>query len=111
MLPSKNRISRKEFPAHKVQGIRVFSPYFSAIFYNGATESRASVVVSKKIAKTAVARNTLRRRFYDLLAPYFKEISNPITVVVYPKTDALKTQFDVLGTEIEKALKQARVIK
>lgn len=121
MLPSKNRISRKEFPAHKAQGIpnqlvrgsavKFFSPYFSAIFYNGAVESRASVVVSKKTAKTAVARNLLRRRFYDLLAPYFKTMSVPTTVVIYPKTEAINAQFSVLKIEIENALMKARLIK
>lgn len=115
MLPRKNRISRKDFPSHKVQGGRAFSPYFTAVFYQpgkaGAKESHASIVVSKKTAKTAVARNTLRRRFYDLLAPYFKELPTPVTVVVYPKIDAQNAPFSVLKLEIEKAFKQARLIK
>lgn len=111
MLPRKNRISRKDFPANKEQGSRVFSPLFTAVFYKGDTESRASVVVSKKTAKSAVARNTLRRRFYDLLAPYLKGFTAPTTIVIYPKTEAQKTEFSVLKTEVEKALKQARVIK
>ena len=112
MLPKKNRISRKDFPSHKAQGRRVFTPFFSAVFYRSkdAAESRVSVVVSKKTAKSAVSRNTLRRRFYDLLAPYVKVFSTPTTIVVYPKSDALKAQFSVLGQEMEKALKQARLI-
>ncbi len=114
MLPKKNRIPRKDFPSYKAQGSRVFLPLFSAVFYKAGketAESRVSVVVSKKTAKTAVSRNTLRRRFYDLLAPYLKGVTTPTTIVVYPKEDALKTQLTVLGKEVEKALKQARVIK
>lgn len=113
MLPQKNRISRKDFPAHKVQGSRVFNPLFTAVFYKnmGAVESRVSVVVSKKTAKSAVARNTLRRRFYDLLASYLKGFTAPTTIVIYPKAEAQKTQFSALKTEIEKAIKQAGLIK
>jgi len=115
MLPRKNRIPVKDFPAHKMQGFRTFSPFFSAVFYSqkkeGLKESRAAIVVSKKTAKTAVARNLLRRRFYDLLAPYFKDFSTITTIVVYPKAEALKAQFAVLRSEIEIVLKQAKLIK
>lgn len=113
MLPSKNRISRKDFPSPKERGSRVFTPLFTVVFYKaviGVKESHASVVVSKKTAKTAVVRNKLRRRFYDLLAPYFKIIPAPITVVIYPKVEAIKSQFSALNEEMGKALKQAKVI-
>ncbi len=114
MLPKKNRIPRKDFPSHKTHGTRVFTPLFSLVFYkasNNFIESRASVVVSKKTAKTAVVRNTLRRRFYELLASYFKVMSTPTTVVIYPKKEAIKAQFLVLNKEMEKALKQAKLVK
>lgn len=114
MLPRKNRITRKDFPSRDMRGFRVFSPLFSAVFYQtsgkSSLQSRASVVVSKKTAKTAVARNTLRRRFYDLLAPYFKDLPVPTMVVIYPKIDAQKAPFSTLKSEVEKAFKQAKLI-
>ncbi|HAS84459.1 MAG TPA: hypothetical protein DCS23_00055 [Candidatus Yonathbacteria bacterium] len=110
MLPRKNRISRKDFPTQKDRGNRVFLPLFTAVFYKGNTISRASVVVSKKTTKTAVVRNKQRRRFYNLLAPYFRILPTPITVVIYPKVDAQKASFSFLNNEIEKALKQAKVV-
>ena len=114
MLPQKNRIPRKDFPGHKVQGFRVYFPFFTAVFYKPGKEvsmSRASVVVSKKTAKSAVERNTLRRRFYDLLAPFFREAVEVTTVVIYPKADAQKAEFSLLKREIEKSFKQAKLIK
>lgn len=115
MLPRKNRIPRKDFPGHKVQGFRVFSPLFSAVFYRVSDtkvlNSRVSVVVSKKTAKTAVSRNTLRRRFYELLAPNLAGLVPATTIVIYPKKEAQKEQFSVLKSEVEKALKQAKLIK
>lgn len=123
MLPKKNRISRRDFPTHKMQGFRAFSPLFSAVFYKPSdtvldqkrvqycSESRATVVVSKKTAKTAVVRNRLRRRFYELLAQSFKKLLTPTTVVIYPKINAHKATFEELSLEIEKAFKLARLIK
>lgn len=113
MLPRINRISRKDFPAPKERGNRVFMPLFTAVLYKvttGVKISRASVVVSKKTAKTAVVRNKLRRRFYELLQPYFKILQAPTTVVIYPKAEAIKASFSVLKDEVEKALKQAKVV-
>ncbi|OHA80230.1 MAG: ribonuclease P protein component [Candidatus Yonathbacteria bacterium RIFCSPHIGHO2_01_FULL_44_41] len=114
MLPRKNRISRKNFPTHKARGSRVFSPFFSAVFYQNddveEKQSRMATVVSKKTAKTAVARNLLRRRFYELFMPYLKEMIRPTTVVIYPKSEAQKVPFSFLKSEIEKALKQAKLI-
>lgn len=112
MLPKKNRIPRKDFPSHNVRGFRSFSPLFSAVFYTKeGGEPRASVVVSKKTAKTAVDRNYLRRRFYDLLRPFFNQVEMPFTVVFYPKIDAMVASQEVLRGEIEKALKTAKLIK
>lgn len=115
MLPKKNRISRKDFPTHKMQGFRVFSPFFTSVFYKIANEKvrvgRASVVVSKKTAKTAVVRNRLRRRFYELLDQNFKKLLTPTTIVVYPKIDAHNASFEELSREVEKAFRLAKLIK
>ncbi|TAN36296.1 ribonuclease P protein component [Patescibacteria group bacterium] len=123
MLPSKNRILRKDFPTHKMQGFRTFSPFFTAVFYKPSSkgvhtgselcglESRASVVVSKKTAKTAVVRNRLRRRFYELLDQNFKKLLTPTTIVVYPRIDAHKATFEELSREVEKAFRLAKLIK
>jgi len=112
MFPQKNRLSRESFPTPQRKGFRVFSPFFSIVFYQTEEEEgHASIVVSKKVAKHAVVRNTLRRRFYSMLRPYFSKLITKTTVVVYPKTDSLKISFSVLEGEIEKAFKQAKLIK
>ncbi len=128
MLPKKNRVSRKDFPVQQAKGLRVFSTFFTAVFYHiknhegsertsisnatGKTtqNTKVSVVVSKKTAKTAVARNLLRRRFYELFAPFLTKITSTSTVVFYPKKEAQKAPFSVLKTEVEKAIKQAKLL-
>lgn len=96
-------------------GKRSFSPLFSFVFYKNkdilVKESKVSVVVSKKTAKTAVVRNRLRRRFYDLFGAYLKELYGTTIIVVYPKKEAEKADFSAIKVEVEKSLKQAKLIK
>lgn len=110
MLPKKNRIPRKEFPAPKAQGFRVFSPYFSTVFYKTGEITKVSIVVSKKTAKTAVSRNRLRRRFYEIISLFLNTLKTSRTIVIYPKKEAENIGFSVLLGEIEKALKQAKLL-
>ncbi|MEK7538715.1 MAG: ribonuclease P protein component [Patescibacteria group bacterium] len=109
MLSKKNRISRKDFPASNVRGFRVFSPLFSLVVYTKSEGVHIAVVTSKKISKSAVVRNTLRRRLYALLEPQIKNLRSA-TVVVYPKQEALSSSPTVLRTELIKALQQSKLL-
>ena len=115
MLPRKNRLSRKDFPSTSGGGVRAFSLYFSAVFYKSTKTiqklSRASVVVSKKTAKTAVIRNLLRRRFYEIISLYLETLVSPTTIVIYPKAGVQKIKFPELKVEVEKALIGAKLLK
>ncbi|MHB1117972.1 MAG: ribonuclease P protein component [Minisyncoccota bacterium] len=106
MLPKKNRIPRKDFPADRRQGFRVFSPLFSGVVYPSSYGVRVSVVVSKKTAKTAVVRNTMRRRMYAAITPFLKRFPRDVFVVLYPKAEVKQAPFSVLQKEIETALRK-----
>lgn len=110
MLPRTHRISRKDFPAHTERGFRVYSPLFNATVYPTEKEVRVSVVVSKKTAKTAVARNRIRRRIYSVIELYLKKISHGSTIVIYPKAETKDASFELLKSEVEQALKKAHII-
>lgn len=115
MLPSRNRIRRKDFPAYKNQGSRFFSPLFSAVFYNDSIvknkESKACVVVSKKTEKRAVGRNKMKRQFYGLLGKFLKPSVglSATKVIIYPKKEAQNTNFNELKNEMESLFKQIRI--
>ena len=111
MLPKKNRISRKDFPSHNKQGLRVFSPFFSGTIYQNENKIKVSVVVSKKTAKTAVMRNYLRRVFYTSMGEYTKSPLKGALIVLCPKVDAGKASFLLLKLEIKKVLQLAKVLK
>lgn len=97
MLGKKNRANRHHFTAIS-KGKTVFSPFFSVrISNNTHTVSRFSVVVSKKVAKSAVERNSIRRKFYAALEPFKK--SN-FSAIFYIKKEAL-------GLSVKQILKEA----
>jgi ribonuclease P protein component len=66
MLKRKERLSRDAFSRFFSAGKRVRSPYFDFIYTPHPT-FHGSVVVSKKVALRATARNALRRQVYSLL--------------------------------------------
>lgn len=66
MLAKHNRLSRSDIPPLMKRGRRVRAPHMMLVFQQSVTPHFA-VIVSKKVAKTAVSRNRLRRRTYTVL--------------------------------------------
>lgn len=70
---------------------------------------RAAVVVSKKVHKSAVARNRIRRRIYEVLR--LVDIKEPYDLVVTVFHDQVaQLTPDELRTMIHSQLKQARIL-
>lgn len=112
MLPKKNRITRKEFPAfQKGQGIRIFSGFFTGTAYHQqVSEIKVSVVVSKKVSKLATKRNSIRRSFYNAMRPILPMFSNGFLIVLVPKKEAFGVSCTLLTEELEKSFKAAKLI-
>lgn len=110
MLPRKNRIPKEDFPTSKRQGLRLFSPFFSGTFYKEEGKTRVSVVVSKKTAKTAVARNLIRRRFYEIMQELQKSLTQQGMIVFYPKKETTTADFKDLKEEVKVALQKAKIL-
>lgn len=74
------------------------------------TTSRAAVVISKKVIKASPKRNRVRRRIYEVLRNHWANIQpgHDIVLSVYDPS-VLVMPHSELTTEIEKALRQARV--
>lgn len=126
---------RQGFPNQQIRVSDVKNQLFSGIFYFRASERsaneefalpserrkysnlyknegelRVSVVVSKKTAKTAVARNLMRRRFYEILQPNLNSFTQQGSLILYPKKETISTKFSVLKEEVESALRKAKLI-
>lgn len=80
MLPSQNRISRRDFKEIlENKGVFVVYNRLGTLKYLSKTPYKLSVVTSSKHEKSAVARNKVRRRIYTL----FREAQKPIQGVFY----------------------------
>lgn len=76
MLPKEQRMTRQHFAAVFVSGKRIHTPFLQVIVGRTPTKNPTyAVVVSKKVAKTAVLRNKLRRVLYRALGAALAERS------------------------------------
>ncbi len=85
MFKKRERLTRAEFTTFFKHGKRYHSPNFTLIY--APTESqgdsgRVAVVVSKKVSKSAVKRNRIRRKVYSLLFQCSKGIKTPFGVCI-----------------------------
>ncbi|MEK7574812.1 MAG: ribonuclease P protein component [Patescibacteria group bacterium] len=112
MIPAKRKVSYDLFEGLMKKGRVHHSEHFSFRLFTeaSAVPARFSVVVAKKIdpkAKSAVWRNTVKRRFYTLLRPLLLR-SRPGTIGVFfvKKTAEAATRAQ-LSAEIEEVLNKA----
>ncbi len=90
MLPRKRRVEKAYFKAQTRGGITVSDPFFSikTQFDQTLTGSKIAVIVSKKVAKTAVLRNSVRRRIYGIIEHI--PIQKGFVCFVYPKKEVIE---------------------
>lgn len=116
MLPKKNRISRALFDTLLKGGIFFHSEHLSLrVIKQQKGLLKFSFVVSKKVSKSAVTRNLLRRRGYVILLNTIKTKSKDIMNVgiigaFFFKKGAEKLGFPELQEEIAFLLKKAKII-
>lgn len=103
MLPKNRRIERKNFQYILKNGKRLnsksFTLYLAKIEQNkDFLDTRVSFSVSKKVSKTAVNRNKLRRRGYSIINKHYKSIRKGYyCFFVYKK----EYEFDFMALERE----------
>lgn len=73
---------------------------------------RAAVVVSRKVHKSAVARNRMRRRLYEALRSQEKDIKEPVDIVITVFSEkVMEEPYENLLAQLKKQLCQAGIIK
>ena len=113
MLPKNKRIQKSTLRSFQGKGRSFFVETLTlwAVLTTEDIPAKASVVVSKKIAKGAVERNKIKRRIYSALQKELKTIKNGFLLSFYPKKEIQKTTHTQLTKQIFEVLKQARVKK
>lgn len=99
MLPKKKRLTTKEFDRFFSSGRRYHSESMQLI-YTPYNTLHGSVVVGKKVYKSAVKRNKLRRRLYDLLRRLSQELSLRGVFIVITKPKAKDVEYGDLKREL-----------
>lgn len=102
MITRKQRLSLRDNPGFFSQARRWYGTYLT-LFYDGeAGLSQGTVVVPKKVSLKATKRNKIKRQLRNLLNK--KLITNKnLRVVAVAKTSILKTSYNDISQEIEKA--------
>jgi ribonuclease P protein component len=103
MFPKEERLTREEFEQAFKHGVRVHTP--ATLFIYAAAGTRgAAVVVSKKVAKSAVLRNRLRRQVYTALRTVGPVSGTSIVLLKsFPKGSFLDL-LEELGTAANRAV-------
>jgi len=107
MLPKKNRINKNTFKTIWDKGNVVFGSFFIFHFLYDK-KPKFSFVVSKKICETAVKRNFLRRKGYNILKSLKIECGNGIFIYKKEALNVIKT--DKIKEDIKYLLKKANFI-
>lgn len=113
MLPKNKRIKKSDFLELINSGRSFYSPNLSlrAMKLNKPLDqSFFGVVVSKKVAKKAVARNFLKRRLKYALVKKSSQIKKGFLIAFWLKKDLSKTNYADFEAEVVTLLKQANLI-
>ena len=101
MLSRSYRISVGQFNTVIERGRVAHSTLFLARILKDQPDIRIAAVASKKIAKTAVVRNRIRRKIYEAVRPLKSSLPSSIHVLIFAKAGLLQ----VTHKEIEADLK------
>lgn len=73
---------------------------------------RAAVVISRKVNKSAVARNRMRRRLYEAVRGLESQINQPYDIVITVFNDSLlELPATELQQQLKKQFKEAKITK
>lgn len=114
MLASKYRFHSRGGVKYTYQkGKTIRTPKFSLVFTpNQRGKQRFAVVISKKVIKSAVGRNRVRRRVYEAIRLNLAEISesNDYIFIVFSK-DLKTMDFTEIEKLVLKLAEQAKIAK
>lgn len=114
MLASKYRFHSRGGVKYTYQkGKTIRTPKFSLVFApNQHGKQRFAVVISKKVIKSAVGRNRVRRRVYEAIRLNLTEIPESYDYIFIVFSKDLKTmEFTELEKLVLKLTEQAKIAK
>ena len=105
MFKRANRYSfKKSIPSKVFQ-----TPYFAMRFDNDSSVLSCAVVVGKKVDKSAVVRNRIKRMIV-LQIQEFVPLETKARIVLFVRKQEKKKEKEVIKEELEKALKTTKIV-
>ncbi len=118
-LPKVHRLkNRQDYRAVYEQGIRRYSPHLTLIALLmpkqlgavSTTVTMFGISISKKVSKKAVVRNRIKRQIKGIIRINLQAIAPGWKVVIVVKPKAIECKYEHFLRELEKLLKQAKII-
>ena len=108
MLAKKNKLDTRLFKETLKAGRSYYFDFFSIkVLKNTSSEnSRVAFVASKKQFKTAVERNLIRRKGFNIIKNLYKNIAPSYILIFFLKKEATQLSFDDFRKKIFDALKK-----
>ncbi|MBI4407205.1 MAG: ribonuclease P protein component [Candidatus Kerfeldbacteria bacterium] len=112
MLPRQQRLRLSaDIQAVYARGMKSYHPLFRLLALpTKLAQSRATVVVSKRVDKRAAVRNQVKRRLRALLLRRLKTLSQPHDVVLLVQPKAAKATAAELGQVLDTLLNKLRLL-
>lgn len=112
MLSKKNRITRSEFEGIIKTGKRFYSPIFTLYVKKEEkiTTKKIAFSVSKKICKSAVERNKLRKQGYGAMREFLNKIKPGLSLVFVYKKGTQTPKYKEIKEDVKELLRSSFVI-
>ena len=111
MLSKNQKLPRELFEPVSKTGRRLATSLFSFQYSPSSADCRFSAVVSKKVSKTAVGRNRIRRRVYDTLRKLIPQMKNPSYAIFHAKPPVMNATLAETEREIAELLQKAGILE
>lgn len=108
MLKKIYRLSSVRLVGQKKINGKHFSAKYSE---NKLPHARFGFVISKKLSKSAVVRNSLKRKLSVSIEEIFDKIVTGVDIVIYPRQSAIDISQKDLEFDIKKALGSENLLK
>lgn len=111
MISRSQRISGEQFDSVMEKGKIIHSSLFLARILGGQKDTRIAAVTPKKIMKTAVARNKVRRKIYEAVKEFKLEIVSGVHILVFAKSTAIKSTQTEIVTDMRTLFVKAGLLR
>lgn len=111
MLPRSQRLSTEQLDSVMEKGRVTHSSLFLVRVLGGQKDIRIAAIASKKIAKTAVARNLIRRKTYNAVKTIKSKINPGLHIALFAKSVINTKKVTEIETDVQNLFVKAGLLR